>query len=70
MEEAQLDCVGCFKYSPVEGTTANELPDHISDEFIELCPVGQSYMDAAEVDGNVNLLNCNKMVWSRGYPEV
>ncbi len=29
IEEAQLDRVGAFKYSPVEGALANELPDHI-----------------------------------------
>ena len=29
MHEAQLDRVGCFKYSPVEGATANALPDHV-----------------------------------------
>jgi len=35
LEEAQLDRVGCFKYSPVEGATANVLPDHVSDEVME-----------------------------------
>ena len=29
LEEAQLDRVGCFKYSPVEGAAANALPDHV-----------------------------------------
>lgn len=29
LEEAQLDRVGCFAYSPVEGATANELPDPV-----------------------------------------
>ena len=29
LEEAQLDRVGCFKYSPVEGAKANDLPDHV-----------------------------------------
>jgi ribosomal protein S12 methylthiotransferase len=29
IEEAQLDRVGAFAYSPVEGAKANELPDHI-----------------------------------------
>ncbi|HEY8052338.1 MAG TPA: 30S ribosomal protein S12 methylthiotransferase RimO [Steroidobacteraceae bacterium] len=29
LEEAQLDRVGCFKYSPVEGAVANALPDHV-----------------------------------------
>ena len=30
--EAQLDRVGCFTYSPVEGATANDLPDHVPEE--------------------------------------
>ncbi len=29
LEEAQLDRVGCFTYSPVAGATANELPDPV-----------------------------------------
>jgi ribosomal protein S12 methylthiotransferase len=29
MDEAQLDRVGCFKYSPVEGAAANGLSDHV-----------------------------------------
>ena len=29
LEEAQLDRVGCFKYSPVEGAAANDLPDPV-----------------------------------------
>lgn len=33
LEEAQLDRVGCFQYSPVEGARANELPDHVPDEI-------------------------------------
>ena len=33
LDEAQLDRVGCFKYSPVEGATANKLPDHIAPEI-------------------------------------
>src|SRR5579884_3709167 len=35
MEEAQLDRVGCFKYSPVDGATANALPDHVPPEVQE-----------------------------------
>lgn len=35
LKEAQLDRVGCFKYSPVEGATANDLPDHVSDDVME-----------------------------------
>ena len=32
LEEAQLDRVGAFAYSPVEGAAANDLPDHIPPE--------------------------------------
>jgi ribosomal protein S12 methylthiotransferase len=32
LEEAQLDRVGCFEYSPVDGATANALPDPVADE--------------------------------------
>lgn len=32
MSEAQLDRVGCFQYSPVQGAKANELADHVPDE--------------------------------------
>jgi len=32
LEEAQLDRVGCFAYSPVEGAAANELPDPVPEE--------------------------------------
>jgi len=31
--EAQLDRVGCFAYSDVDGATANHLPDHIDEEI-------------------------------------
>ena len=32
LEEAQLDRVGCFTYSPVEGAAANELSDAVPEE--------------------------------------
>ena len=35
LEAAQIDRAGCFKYSPVEGATANALPDHIPEEVKE-----------------------------------
>ena len=35
LEEAELDRVGCFAYSPVEGAAANELPDHVPHEVKE-----------------------------------
>ena len=35
LEEAQLDRVGCFAYSPVDGATANALPDALPDEVRE-----------------------------------
>ena len=33
MEEAQLDRVGCFEYSPVNGAAANALADPVADEI-------------------------------------
>lgn len=33
LEEAELDRVGCFKYSPVDGAKANDLPDHVPEEI-------------------------------------
>ena len=35
LREAQLDRVGCFTYSPVDGAKANALPDHVPDELKE-----------------------------------
>ncbi len=35
LEEAQLDRVGCFAYSPVDGAVANALPDPVSQEVRE-----------------------------------
>ena len=35
LEEAQLDRVGCFAYSPVEGAAANALPDPVPQEVRE-----------------------------------
>ena len=32
LQEAQLDRVGCFKYSQVSGASANALPDHVPEE--------------------------------------
>jgi len=33
LKEAQLDRVGCFAYSPVNGATANELPDPVDEDI-------------------------------------
>lgn len=35
LQQANLDRVGCFKYSPVAGAAANELPDQIPEEVKE-----------------------------------
>ncbi len=32
LKEAEIDRLGCFSYSPVEGATANELPDPVPEE--------------------------------------
>jgi ribosomal protein S12 methylthiotransferase len=34
IDEAQLDRVGCFQYSPVDGAGANSLPDHVPAEVM------------------------------------
>lgn len=35
IDEAELDRVGCFTYSAVDGATANNLPDHVPEEVKE-----------------------------------
>lgn len=35
LKEAQIDRLGCFAYSPVEGATANELPNPVPEEVRE-----------------------------------
>jgi len=35
LEEAQLDRVGCFQYSPVQGAAANSLPDPVPEDVKE-----------------------------------
>lgn len=35
LEQAQLDRVGCFKYSPVDGANANALPDAVEESVKE-----------------------------------
>ena len=35
LEEAQLDRVGCFTYSPVKGAVANDLPDQVPEAIKE-----------------------------------
>lgn len=35
LKEAQLDRVGCFKFSPVDGAVATEMPDQVPEEIKE-----------------------------------
>ena len=68
--EAQLDRVGCFAYSPVEGAVANDLPDpvpaanggyRVGPYFIDRIEdgraIGRSTADAPEIDGVVHIEN-------------
>jgi ribosomal protein S12 methylthiotransferase len=36
LDQAQLDRVGCFAYSPVDGAAANDLPDQVPEELKQL----------------------------------
>jgi len=49
LEEAQLDRVGCFKYSPVEGATSNALGDHVAPEAQE-----ERYQRFMELAGEIS----------------
>jgi ribosomal protein S12 methylthiotransferase len=46
MEEARIDRAGCFAYSPVQGATANELPDPVEAAVREARRA--RFMDVAE----------------------
>ena len=35
LKEAQLDRVGCFKFSPVEGAPATDMPDQVPEDVKE-----------------------------------
>ena len=57
LEEAQLDRVGCFAYSPVDGAKANELPDpvpaELRDERRERFMLAQAKISAARLKAKV-----------------
>ena len=57
LEEAQLDRVGCFQYSPVEGATANDLlnpvPNDIKQERFELFMETQARISASRLQQKV-----------------
>jgi ribosomal protein S12 methylthiotransferase len=57
LKEAQLDRVGCFKYSPVEGAKANDLPDHIPDDIQE-----ERYHRFMEVQSQISAEKLQKKV--------
>lgn len=57
LREAQLDRVGCFAYSPVEGAKANELPDQIDEavkqERLERFMAVQAEISAAKLQARI-----------------
>ena len=57
LEEAQLDRVGCFAYSPVEGAKANELPDpvpmEVRDERRERFMLAQAKISTARLKAKI-----------------
>ena len=68
LKEAQLDRVGCFKFSPVEGAPATEMADQVPEDikeerfhrFMQLqqeISAGRTKADGPEVDGLVYIEN-------------
>ncbi len=57
LEEAQLDRVGCFAYSPVEGAAANDLPDPVPEtlkqERLERFMEAQAHISEARLQARV-----------------
>lgn len=57
LREAQLDRVGCFAYSPVEGATANELanpvPEELKEERLERFMEVQADISAAKLANRI-----------------
>ena len=64
LQEARLDRVGCFKYSPVDGAAANALADHVPEEvkqerhdrFMELAAAISAEKLAAKVGRRMRVL--------------
>ena len=52
LEEARIDRAGCFRYSPVEGAQANDLPDAVPDEIKE-----QRYQRFMELQSRISAEN-------------
>jgi ribosomal protein S12 methylthiotransferase len=59
LEEAQLDRVGCFAYSPVEGATANAFEGHVPEELkqqrVARFMAAQAKISAAKLQRKVGL---------------
>ncbi len=57
LTEAQMDRVGCFAYSPVDGATANELPDAVPEEIkqhrLEEFMAHQAKISAAKLEQRI-----------------
>ena len=60
MDAAQLDRVGCFKYSAVEGAAANALPDHVPAPLQE-----ERYARFMEKAGVISAARLKRRVGSR-----
>ncbi|MBC3767195.1 30S ribosomal protein S12 methylthiotransferase RimO [Neptunicella marina] len=59
LDEAQLDRVGCFMYSDVEGAKANDLPDPVPEEIkqqrLERFMLKQQAISAAKLQARIGL---------------
>ena len=60
LEEAQLDRVGCFKYSPVEGATSNALAGHVAPDVQQ-----ERYQRFMELAGEISAERLGQRVGKR-----
>lgn len=81
LDEAQLDRVGCFEYSPVAGATANDLPNPVPDEvkherwqrFMEKQQAISAQKLQAKIGRQIEVLVDqvdSEMVLARGYADA
>jgi len=71
LEEAQLDRVGCFRYSPVEGATANDVappvPEEVKEERWQRFMEVAARISAAKLAARIGVTEANLSLLKRGH---